>query len=88
LPPAPAGPPRTSSVAPSSRPLTTDSVARRFITGHLGIKAPSSSERREYDRIVRAQAQQQKEERERQRQKEKEDKVRQEQELRDVWEQG
>jgi hypothetical protein len=68
--------------------LTTDAVARRFIAGHLGIRATTSPERREYDKLVRTQVQQQKEERERQKQKEKEDQKRLEKELKDVWERG
>jgi hypothetical protein len=88
LPPVPANPPRVRSTSPGSRPATTDSVARRFITGHLGIRATASPERREYDKLVRKQAQQQKQEREKQRKKEEEDQRRQEEELRNVWEQG
>jgi hypothetical protein len=68
--------------------LTTDTVARRFIAGHLGIRATPSPERREYDKLVRSQALQQKEEREKQKQKEKEDQMRQLEELKDVWERG
>src|SRR5437762_8617634 len=81
-------PPRIRSASPNSRPLTTDTVARRFIAGHLGIRATSSPERREYDKLVRTQAQQQKLERERQKQKEKEHQECQEEELRNVWEKG
>ena len=88
LPPTSASPSRIRSASPNSRPLTTDTVARRFIAGHLGIRATSSPERREYDKLVRTQAQQQKLERERQKQKEKEDQKRQEEELRNVWEKG
>jgi hypothetical protein len=86
--PAPATPPRVRSTSPGSRPITTDSVARRFITGHLGIRATSSPERREYDKLIRKQVQQQKQEREKQKQKEQEDQQRREEELRNVWEQG
>jgi hypothetical protein len=88
LPPAPTSPSRIRSTSPSSRPLTTDTVARRFIAGHLGIRATSSPERREFDKLVRTQAKQQKLERERQKEKEKEEKKRQEEELKNVWEQG
>ena len=75
LPPAPASPSRIRSTSPSSRPLTTDTVARRFIAGHLGIRATSSPERREFDKLVRTQAKQAKTgtretERERERRKE------------------
>ena len=88
LPPAPASPSRIRSTSPNSRPLTTDTVARRFIAGHLGIRATSSPERRQYDKIVRTQAQQQKLERERQKEKDKEQQKRQEEELRNAWEQS
>jgi len=88
LPPTPASPSRVRSTSPSSRPLTTDTVARRFIAGHLGIRATSSPERREYDKLVRTQAQQQKLERERQKQKEKEEQQRQEEEFKNVWKKG
>src|SRR5271155_4659153 len=66
LPPAPSGPSRIRSTSPGSRPLKTDTIARRFIAGHLGIRATSSPEQREYDKLVRTQAQQQKQEREKQ----------------------
>lgn len=88
LPPVPASPSRIRSTSPGSRPVTTDSVARRFITGHLGIRATSSPERREYDKLVRKQAQQQKQERDKQKQKEEEDQRRRDEELRNVWEKG
>lgn len=88
LPPAPASPSRMRSTSPSSRPLTTDTVARRFIAGHLGIRATPSPERRQYDKLVRTQAQQQKLDRERQKEKEKEEQKKQEEEFRNVWEQG
>jgi len=90
LPLLPSNPPRMRSTSPgsSSRPLTTDSVARRFIASHLGVRTTTSPERREYDKMVRQQAQHQKLEREKQRQKEKEDQRRQEAEIRDVWEKG
>lgn len=88
LPSVSASPPRKRSTSPGSRPLTTDTVARRFIAGHLGIRATSSPERREYDKLVRTQAQQQKQEREKQKQREKEEQKRQEEELKNVWEKG
>jgi hypothetical protein len=81
-------PARGNTPTNSSRPLTTDSVARRFIAGHLGIKMPTTPERREYESLVRAQAQRQKEEQQRQLQKEKENQERIERERRDVWERG
>jgi hypothetical protein len=68
--------------------LTTDTVARRFIAGHLGIRTTSSPEKREYDKLVRTQAQQQKLEREKQKQKEKEEQKRLEEELNNVWDKG
>lgn len=86
LPPPPAVPARIRSELPSSRPLKTDTVARRFIAGHLGIKASVTPERREYDKLVRTQAQQMKEERRKQLEKEKEDQRRLEEERRNVWE--
>lgn len=79
---------RSTSPGSSGRPLTTDSVARRFIAGHLGIRAASSPERREYDKLVRTQAKQDKEERERLKRKEQEEQKRTEEEIRDVWEKG
>jgi len=79
---------RSTSPGSSGRPLTTDSVARRFIAGHLGIRASASPERREYDKLVRSQAKQEKEERERLKRKEQEEQKRKEAELRDVWEKG
>jgi len=79
---------RPASPSSGSRPLTTDSVARRFIAGHLGIRTTSSPERREFDRLVRRQAQQEKEERQRQKRQEEEDLRRQEEELRNVWTHG
>jgi hypothetical protein len=88
IPSIPTSPPRVRSSSPGSRPLTTDTVARRFIAGHLGIRATSSPERREYDKLVHSQALQQKEERERQKQKEQEDQKRQLEEVKDVWERG
>ena len=90
LPSMPYNPPRMRSTSPSSssRPLTTDSVARRFIASHLGVQTTTSPERKEYDKMVRQQAQQQKLEREKQRRKEKEDQGRREEEIRDVWEKG
>ena len=84
--PAPIGPSRIRSTSPGSRPLTTDTVARRFIAGHLGIRATSSPERREYDKLVRRQAQQQKLEQEKQKQNDKDERKRQEEELKSVWE--
>jgi hypothetical protein len=88
LPSTPTSPSRIRSTSPGSRPLTTDTVARRFIAGHLGIRATASPERREYDKLVRTQVQQQKLERERQKQREKEEQERQEEELKNVWEKG
>lgn len=90
LPPALPGPSRIRPTPPSSssRPLTTDSVARRFIAGHLGIRTTSSPERKEYDKLVRRQAQQEKEEREKRKRLEEESVKRQEEELRDIWEHG
>jgi hypothetical protein len=89
LPPAPASPARIRTGSPSSsRPLTTDAVARRFIAGHLGIKAPASPERKEYDKLVRAQARQAREEREKEKQKAQEDQKRQQEELNNVWDKG
>jgi hypothetical protein len=85
---APPSPSRIRPSSPASRPLTTDTVARRFIAGHLGIRATPSPERREYDKLVRTQALQQKEEREREKRKEEEDQKRQLEELKDVWERG
>jgi hypothetical protein len=66
--------------------LKTDTVARRFIAGHLGIKAPVTTERREYDKLIRTRVQQQKEERRRQLELEKEMLRKQEEERRSVWE--
>jgi hypothetical protein len=63
-------------------------VARRFIAGHLGIRAAPSPERREYDKLVRTQAQQAKEEQAKQKQREKEEQRRQEEEVKNVWESG
>ena len=88
LPPASGSPPRIRSTSPGSRPLTMDTVARRFIAGHLGIRTTSSPERREYDKQVRTQAQQRKQEREKQMQKEREEQKRQEEELKNVWDEG
>jgi len=87
LPSASTTPPRIRTEL-RSRPLTTDAVARRFIAGHLGIKATPSPERRQYDKLVRTQAQQAKEEQARQKEKEKEEQRRQEEELKNVWEKG
>lgn len=81
-------PSRIRSTSPGSRPLTTDTVARRFIAGHLGIRTTSSPERREYDKLVRTQVQQQKQEREKQKLKEMEELKRQEEALKSVWEEG
>lgn len=88
LPPAPASPARIRSASPSSRPLTTDTVARRFIAGHLGIRAAASPERKEYDKLVRNQVRQEKADRERQKQKEEEALKRQQEELKNVWDEG
>ena len=89
-PAASASPSRIRSTSPvsSGRPLTTDSVARRFIAGHLGIRATSSPEQREYDKLVRTQAKKEREERERLKRKEQEEQKRIEEELKDVWEKG
>jgi hypothetical protein len=88
LPPAPPSPSRVRDSSPRSRPVTTDSVARRFIAGHLGIRAAPTPERREYDKLVLTQAQKAKEEQAKQKQKEMEEQKKQEQELKNVWEQG
>jgi hypothetical protein len=68
--------------------LTTDTVARRFIAGHLGIRAASSPERKEYDRLVRNQVRQEKAERDRLKQKEEQEQRRREEELKNVWDEG
>ena len=88
LPPAPASPARIRSASPSSRPLTTDTVARRFIAGHLGIRATSSPERKEYDRLVRNQVRQEKAERDRLKQKADQEQRKREKELKNVWDEG
>jgi hypothetical protein len=88
LPPAPPSPSRVRDSSPRARPVTTDSVARRFIAGHLGIRANPTPEQREYDKLMRTQAQKAKEEQAKQKQKEMEEQKKQEQELKNVWEQG
>ena len=86
LPPLSPSSSRPRQPPPTARPLTTDTVARRFIAGHLGIKPAVTSERRQYDKLVRTQAQQEKEERKKQLEREQEMKKKQEEERKSVWE--